>query len=30
LDLISNMLGSLVAVIAIWYFSRPTKEDEEE
>lgn len=30
LDLVSNMLGSLVAVIAIWYFSGPTKEDEEE
>jgi hypothetical protein len=30
LDLISNMLGSLVAVIIIWYCSRLTEEDEEE
>ncbi len=30
LDLISNMFGSLVAVITIWYCSRLTEEDEEK
>jgi len=30
LDLISNMFGSLAAVIAIWYRSKLTEEDEEE
>ena len=30
LDLISNMLGSLVAVISIWYCSKLTEGDEAE